>query len=381
MSFTSNHEVTDTANHDQAQTLPIPPETVNTQQNNKNTLLGKTTRINGDVSAKGEDLHLNGKVYGTIELRSNHIQIGATGFVEGNIFAKKVICSGEVIGDIYAHDEVELTETARVTGNIFAPNIPIRAGAYFKGNLDMKNQDIICQELTGAQKDEQRKRSLFAIIFGRNRNHEKNNQQLLLPDLRAAQIEDAQVIEETTMEDINFGLDLSDVNQSYIGPNMRIKGEFLSEENVVVQGNINGVIYFRDCSLSIGTRAQIHGDMYIKQSVINYGKIFGKIYCGDQVTIKKPGAIDGQVFAPRVCTEGAVVMGGIEMSAQDVDAIYANLYGPETPAAPQQGEAATVAQQAADQPHTQAQAANAQEAPQVNVQVKNPAWPIFYPRN
>ncbi len=57
--------------------------------------------------------------------------------MKGNIRAKFVIIEGKVEGDVYASESVSIRQTAKVTGNIFAPRVGIADGAHFSGRIDM----------------------------------------------------------------------------------------------------------------------------------------------------------------------------------------------------------------------------------------------------
>src|SRR5882724_1101683 len=63
--------------------------------------IGKSVRIKGELSGS-EDLHIDGQVEGTIELRDYHLTVGSSGKVQANINAKRVVIHGSVRGNIHA---------------------------------------------------------------------------------------------------------------------------------------------------------------------------------------------------------------------------------------------------------------------------------------
>jgi cytoskeletal protein CcmA (bactofilin family) len=101
------------------------------------TLIGAGTRIIGDVQFSG-GFHLDGHVKGNVDASS---QSGATlsvsdgGVIEGGVAVPNVILNGTVMGDILAHERVELGATARVHGNVYYGLIEMAMGAEINGKL------------------------------------------------------------------------------------------------------------------------------------------------------------------------------------------------------------------------------------------------------
>ena len=66
--------------------------------------------------------------------------VGASGCINGDINAQKVVIGGEVYGNLNVPEKVELTSTARVIGDITTSGLVIDEKAVFQGRCDM-NQD------------------------------------------------------------------------------------------------------------------------------------------------------------------------------------------------------------------------------------------------
>jgi cytoskeletal protein CcmA (bactofilin family) len=75
---------------------------------------------------------LNGKFSGEISSGDTLI-IGEKGSVNATVRAGVVLISGEVIGNVFATDRVELRGTARVYGDVEAPVIVVEEGVLFEG--------------------------------------------------------------------------------------------------------------------------------------------------------------------------------------------------------------------------------------------------------
>jgi len=99
-------------------------------------MIGPSISIKGEVSGE-EDLHIQGKVEGTINLNGNQVSVGDSGKVRADIRAKEVRIDGEVTGDISANEMVVISKSGTVRGNIVAPRVTLEDGANFKGSIDM----------------------------------------------------------------------------------------------------------------------------------------------------------------------------------------------------------------------------------------------------
>ena len=286
-------EITNGLNQDQAETLPIPPEAINTEQQ---VAPGSSLRNNicckGDISAR-EDIFIDGKVEGTIALKMNKLEIGPRGYVQANIFARMIVVSGEVLGDLYASDQVIVTKTGRVIGNIFAADVSIEDGAYLKGSIDMQKQDVFKQYVPSDMLDEQHsKNSVFGFIFKKDRDV-PHADTFLLPDLR----EETEIKEGSasfSVED-NFAKAAQHAKRSIFGETVVIKGQLITEESdeegsegsgsegdVIILGHVDGVIYFKNACL--GRSCRNSWKCFVK-TLVHYGKVVGNIYA-DKVNIK-----------------------------------------------------------------------------------------------
>ncbi len=99
--------------------------------------IGKSVIIKGELSGS-EDLTIEGKVDGQIELREHALTIGPNGKITAAIFAKSVIVMGNVTGNIVASDKINIRENGSVEGDISSPTVAIAQGARFRGSIDMQ---------------------------------------------------------------------------------------------------------------------------------------------------------------------------------------------------------------------------------------------------
>ncbi len=100
-------------------------------------LIGSKIRIKGELYGE-EDILVQGRVEGTIEVKECNLTVGAEGHVSANSQAKEIIVEGEVRGDLTGEDRVVIKSTSNVQGNIVAPRVSLEEGAKFKGMIDME---------------------------------------------------------------------------------------------------------------------------------------------------------------------------------------------------------------------------------------------------
>ena len=99
--------------------------------------IGPSIQIKGELQGD-EDLTIDGRVEGKIELRDHNLTIGSNGKIKADLHAKTIVIAGEVNGNAFAAERVEIAPTGRLQGDIHSPRITIADGAHFKGSVDME---------------------------------------------------------------------------------------------------------------------------------------------------------------------------------------------------------------------------------------------------
>ncbi|HEY3517717.1 MAG TPA: polymer-forming cytoskeletal protein [Gammaproteobacteria bacterium] len=98
-------------------------------------VLGPTLSIKGGELSFDEDLIIEGTVEGKIAHQGHHLTIGKNGRVKANIRARLITVYGTVEGDLHGDEGVEISASARVTGNVVGPRVTLEGGASFKGSI------------------------------------------------------------------------------------------------------------------------------------------------------------------------------------------------------------------------------------------------------
>lgn len=100
-----------------------------------NAWIGHGVEIEGRI-VSGQDLRIDGKVEGTIEVGDHTVIIGQSAIITADLVAKSILISGAVIGDVTVTDRVELKAGASLQGDITAPRLLIADGAVVNGKID-----------------------------------------------------------------------------------------------------------------------------------------------------------------------------------------------------------------------------------------------------
>jgi cytoskeletal protein CcmA (bactofilin family) len=107
--------------------------------NRERALIGPSIEIEGNLSG-GEDLLVEGRVEGKIELPQYSVTIGAGGRIKADIHGRSIIVMGEVDGNLYGSEQIVLRQSSKVTGNLVAPRVSLEDGANFRGSVDMTSK-------------------------------------------------------------------------------------------------------------------------------------------------------------------------------------------------------------------------------------------------
>ena len=99
------------------------------------------TNIKGSIFIKGElsveeDLTVEGRVEGKIELKDHNLSIGPGAEVHAEVHARSVMIAGNFTGSIFAREVVEIRPSGCARGSVQCPRILLVDGANFKGRID-----------------------------------------------------------------------------------------------------------------------------------------------------------------------------------------------------------------------------------------------------
>ena len=102
--------------------------------------IGKSIIISGELSGS-EDLTIEGRVEGKIDLKDHVLTVGINGRIKAQVTAKSIVVFGQVTGNLTATEKVDIKEKGSVEGDIVAPRVAIADGSHFKGSVDMQRKE------------------------------------------------------------------------------------------------------------------------------------------------------------------------------------------------------------------------------------------------
>ena len=102
-------------------------------------------------------------------------------------------------------------------------------------------------------------------------------------------------------------------NVSVIGPTLVFKGELSADEDLVIEGHVEGTIAHHTKHLTIGKQGRVNADIHAS-SVIVEGQLFGDIHSEGIVSLAKGADVIGNIYCGRIVMEdGARFKGKIDM--------------------------------------------------------------------
>jgi len=104
-------------------------------------------------------------------------------------------------------------------------------------------------------------------------------------------------------------------NVSVIGPTLTFRGELSADEDLVIEGMIEGTIAHHDKNITIGKQGRVIADIHAN-SVIIEGELRGDIHSDGLVSLADGASVTGNIHCARIVMEdGAWFSGKLDMGA------------------------------------------------------------------
>ena len=104
--------------------------------------IGKSISIKGDLSGD-EDMVIEGKVEGSVELPNAQLTVGVNGKVQAEIRAKSIVIVGHVKGNVQGTERVEVQGSGVIEGDLTAPRLIVAEGAVVNGSIQMTKSESV----------------------------------------------------------------------------------------------------------------------------------------------------------------------------------------------------------------------------------------------
>lgn len=101
-----------------------------------------------------------------------------------------------------------------------------------------------------------------------------------------------------------------------IGKSITIKGDLTGNEDLQIEGSVEGRIDLPNNQLTIGAEGKVKAELKAK-AVVVVGHVTGDVTATERIEVQATGVVEGDVRAPRlVVQEGAVLNGSVEMTGK-----------------------------------------------------------------
>ena len=98
-----------------------------------------------------------------------------------------------------------------------------------------------------------------------------------------------------------------------LGASLHIKGEISGNEDLHIDGSVEGLVQLDERKLTVGASAKLTADVVAREVVV-YGSVKGNLRARDRIEIKKDGSVIGDLTTARIMIEdGAYFKGSIEI--------------------------------------------------------------------
>lgn len=106
------------------------------------------------------------------------------------------------------------------------------------------------------------------------------------------------------------------MTKTTLGKAIRIKGEVIGEEDLVIEGQVEGTISLRQNHLTLERSAVINAHVEVQNITIK-GEMVGNTSASDKVEITAEAKVMGDIKSPRLVMEdGARFRGAVEMDVK-----------------------------------------------------------------
>lgn len=100
---------------------------------------------------------------------------------------------------------------------------------------------------------------------------------------------------------------------SVVGPSLVLKGHLVADEDLLIQGRVEGSIDHSGANLTIGMHGEVQANI-VARKVLIQGAVNGDVRASETIAVEASARVQGNLFAPRIgLKEGARFKGAIEM--------------------------------------------------------------------
>jgi cytoskeletal protein CcmA (bactofilin family) len=100
-----------------------------------------------------------------------------------------------------------------------------------------------------------------------------------------------------------------------IGKSVVIRGELSGNEDLFIDGDVEGTVSLPESRLTVGPNAQVRADINAREVVV-FGHLTGNVKASGRVDLRQSALVKGDILAGRLSIEeSAVLSGRVELKA------------------------------------------------------------------
>ena len=94
-----------------------------------------------------------------------------------------------------------------------------------------------------------------------------------------------------------------------IGKSVVVRGELSGNEDLYMDGNLEGTITLGDSRLTIGPNARVIANLTVRDLVV-FGKLVGNVRASGRIELRQTAVVNGDITASRLSIEESAVFKG-----------------------------------------------------------------------
>jgi cytoskeletal protein CcmA (bactofilin family) len=104
--------------------------------------------------------------------------------------------------------------------------------------------------------------------------------------------------------------------QAVIGSSLIVKGDLTGENDLLIQGQVEGKVVLKKNNVTVGRKGRVKADIYGNVITVE-GKVQGNLFADERIVVTQSGNVSGNLSSPRVTLEdGAQFKGNIDMEVK-----------------------------------------------------------------
>ncbi len=106
-------------------------------------------------------------------------------------------------------------------------------------------------------------------------------------------------------------------SQTFLAPSMLIRGELSGEDDVLIEGQVEGTISVQEHCLTVGPQGQVKAEVRAREVIIQ-GTVNGNVSGSEKIEIRRTGHVVGDLVTAAIAIEeGAYFKGSIDILREE----------------------------------------------------------------